>query len=84
MQLSTVSSVWTNAMVYDDNLAFNYFELAAAPTQTITLAATPYAFGNAGGYLLTQAVYSLYLDVVMTIPSYQFQENLKLIFYISQ
>ena len=25
IQMSTVSSVWSNAMVYDDNLAFNYF-----------------------------------------------------------
>lgn len=25
IQVSTVSSVWTNAMVYDDNLAFQYF-----------------------------------------------------------
>jgi len=25
IQISTVSSVWTNSMVYDDNLAFNYF-----------------------------------------------------------
>ena len=25
VQMSTVSSVWSNAMVYDDNLAFNYF-----------------------------------------------------------
>jgi hypothetical protein len=51
--MSTVSSVWPNAMVYDDNLAFNYFQLAASPTQLITLAATPYSFGTAGGYLLT-------------------------------
>jgi hypothetical protein len=53
IQMSTVSSVWPNAMVYDDNLAFNYFQLAASPTQLITLAATPYSFGTAGGYLLT-------------------------------
>lgn len=25
VQISTVSSVWANAMVYDDNLAFNFF-----------------------------------------------------------
>jgi hypothetical protein len=60
-------------MIYDDNLAFNYFELAPAPTQSITLASTPYAFGSAGGYLLTQAIYSVNLDVTMNIPSYQFQ-----------
>ena len=71
-------------MVYDDNLAFNYFELVPAPTKSITLAATPYAFGNAGGYLLTQAIYNMYLDVTMNIPNYQFQENLKLIFLVSQ
>lgn len=73
IQLSTVSSSWANAMVYDDNLAFNYFELAPAPTQSITIATTPYAFGSAGGYLLTQATYSMYIDVSMNIPSYQFQ-----------
>lgn len=80
--MSTVSSVWSNAMVYDDNLAFNYFELASAPSQTITLSATPYSYGAAGGYLLTQAQYNLYLDVTMNVSSYHFQENLKLLFFI--
>ena len=84
IQLSTVSSVWANAMVYDDNLAFNYFQLAPAPTQSITIQTTPYAFGAAGGYLLTQATYSMHLDVTMNVASYQFQENLKLLFYIAQ
>lgn len=70
-------------MVYDDNFAFNYFELAPAPTQSITLATTPYSFGGAGGYLLTQATYSMYLDVTMNVASYQFQENLKLVFLMS-
>lgn len=73
IQISTVSSVWTNSMVYDDNLAFNYFQLAPAPTKSITLSATPYAFGSAGGYLLTQAVYSMYLDVTTNLDTYQFQ-----------
>lgn len=82
IQMSTVSSVWSNSMVYDDNLAFNYFELASAPASTITLSATPYNYGAAGGYLLTQAQYNLYLDVTMNVPSYHFQENLKLLFFI--
>ena len=73
IQLSTVSSVWANSMVYDDNLAFNYFELAPAPTQSITIQTTPYSFGASGGYLLTQATYSMYLDVTMNVASYQFQ-----------
>lgn len=80
--MSTVSSVWSNAMVYDDNLAFNYFELVSAPSQTLTLSATPYNFGTAGGYLLTQAEYDIYLDVSMDISEYQFEENLKLLFFI--
>lgn len=70
-------------MVYDDNLAFNYFQLAPAPSQTITLATTPYGTA-AGGFLLTEATYSMYLDVSINIPNYQFQENLKLIFSVSQ
>lgn len=60
-------------MVYDDNLAFNYFELASSPTQGITLSVSPHTYGNAGGYLLTQASYSLYLDVSMSLSTYQFQ-----------
>ena len=70
IQLSTVSSVWPNAMIYDDNLAFNYFQLAATPSQFITLAVTPYNYGASGGYLLTQQSYSIYLDTTMSIPSY--------------
>ena len=54
IQMSTVSSVWPNAMVYDDNLAFNYFQLAASPSQLITISASPLSFGSAGGYLLIQ------------------------------
>lgn len=54
IQMSTVSSVWSNAMVYDDNLAFNYFELASTPSESITLTSNPFDYGNAGGYLLTQ------------------------------
>ena len=27
VQMSSVSSVWPNAMVFDDNLAFGYFQL---------------------------------------------------------
>lgn len=50
--MSTVSSVWANAMVYDDNLAFNFFELSSTPSQSITLVASPFDFGTAGGYLL--------------------------------
>ena len=73
VQISTVSSVWSNAMIYDDNLAFNYFELASAPTSSITLSTSPYDYGSAGGYLLTQATYSLYLDVTMDLSSYQFE-----------
>lgn len=70
--MSTVSSVMSNAMVYDDNLAFNYFSLASTPSQTITLAVSPYNYGNAGGYLLTQQQYSLNLDVTLNISSYHF------------
>jgi hypothetical protein len=62
----------SNAMIYDDNLAFNYFSLASTPSQTINLAVSPYNFGNAGGYLLTQNQYSLNLDVTLNISSYQF------------
>jgi hypothetical protein len=81
--MSTVSSVWANAMIYDDNLAFNYFSLASTPSQTITLATSPYNFGTAGGYLLTQKQYSLNLDVALNISSYQYTENLVLKFLIS-
>lgn len=84
IQMSTVSSVWTNAMVYDDNLAFNYFLLESAPTEGITLAVTPYNFGSSAGYLLTEAEYEVYLDVDMAIPTYQFQQNLKLVFLIGE
>jgi hypothetical protein len=84
IQLSTVSSVWPNAMVYDDNLAFNYFQLAATPSQLITLAATPYNFGSSGGYLLTQQAYSIYLDVTLSLPTYYYNTNLVLKFLISQ
>ena len=72
IQISTVSSVLSNAMVYDDNLAFNYFSLASTPSQTITLGVLPYNFGNAGGYLLTQKSYSLNMDVSLNISSYHF------------
>ena len=81
--MSTVSSVWSNAMVYDDNLAFNYFSLASTPSQTITLAVSPYGFGAAGGYMLTQKQYSLNLDVSLNIPTYQYTQNLVLKFLIS-
>ena len=83
IQMSTVSSVWPNAMIYDDNLAFNYFQLAATPSQLITLAATPYNFGTSGGYLLTQKSYSMYLDVTLSIPNYYYNNNLVLKFLIS-
>jgi hypothetical protein len=52
IQMSTVSSVWANAMVYDDNLAFNFFSLSSTPSKSITLVASPFNYGNAGGYLL--------------------------------
>jgi hypothetical protein len=81
--MSTVSSVLSNAMVYDDNLAFNYFSLASTPPQAITLAVSPYNFGNAGGYLLTQKTYSMNMDVTLNISSYHFTENLVLKFLIS-
>jgi hypothetical protein len=84
IQLSTVSSVLPNAMVYDDNLAFNYFQLAASPSQLITVAATPYNFGASGGYLLTQKVYSMYLDVTLNLPTYFYNQNLVLKFQVSQ
>ena len=84
VQISTVSSVWPTAMVYDDNLAFNYFQLAASPSQLITLAATPYNFGTSGGYLLTQKSYSMYLDVTLSLPTYLYNTNLVLKFLISQ
>lgn len=84
IQLSTVSSVLPNAMVYDDNLAFNYFQLAASPSQLITVAATPYNFGSSGGYLLTQKVYSMYLDVTLNLPTYYYNQNLVLKFQVSQ
>lgn len=53
IQVSTVSSVWSNSMVYDDNLAFQYFELANSPSNLITLAVTPSAFTGNNGYLKT-------------------------------
>lgn len=84
IQMSTVSSVWPNAMIYDDNLAFNYFQLAATPSQLITLAATPYNFGTSGGYLLTEKAYSMYLDVTLSLPTYYYNTNLVLKFLISQ
>ncbi len=84
IQISTVSSVWPNAIVYDDNLAFNYFQLAATPSQLITVAATPYNFGTSGGYLLIQKSYNMYLDVSLNIPSYYYNTNLILKFLISQ
>jgi hypothetical protein len=84
IQMSTVSSVWPNAMVYDDNLAFNYFQLAASPSQLITISATPFNFGSSGGYLLIQKVYSMYLDVILNIPSYYYNQNLVLKFVISK
>lgn len=84
IQMSTVSSVWPNAMVYDDNLAFNYFQLAASPSQLITVAATPYNFGTSGGYLLTQKAYNIYLDVTLSLPTYYYNQNLVLKFQISQ
>ena len=84
IQMQTVSSVWPNAMIYDDNLAFNYFQLAATPSQLITLAATPYNFGVSGGYLLTQNAYSIYLDTTLSIPSYYYNSNLVLKFLVSQ
>lgn len=84
IQVSTVSSVMPNAMVYDDNLAFNYFQLAATPSQLITLSATPYNFGTSGGYLLTQQAYSIYLDVRLNLPSYYYSNNLVLKFLMSQ
>lgn len=82
--MSTVSSVLSNAMVYDDNLAFNYFSLASAPSKTISLAVSPYNFGNAGKYLFTQKQYSLNLDVTLNISSFHFTENLVLKFLISK
>lgn len=84
IQMSTVSSVWPNAMVYDDNLAFNYFQLAATPSQLITLLTTPYNYGTSGGYLLTQQSYSMYLDVTLSLPTYYYNTNLVLKFKISQ
>ena len=84
IQMSTVSSVWPNAIVYDDNLAFNYFQLAATPSQLITLAASPYNYGTSGGYLLTQKEYSMYLDTTLNLPSYFYNTNLVLKFIISQ
>jgi hypothetical protein len=84
IQMSTVSSVWPNTMVYDDNLAFNYFQLAATPSQLITVAATPYSYGSSGGYLLTQQIYSIYLDVTLNLPTYYYNQNLVLKFQISQ
>ena len=84
IQMSTVSSVLPNAMVYDDNLAFNYFQLAASPSQLITVAATPYSYGSSGGYLLTQQTYSMYLDVTLNLPTYYYNQNLVLKFQVSQ
>lgn len=82
--MSTVSSVFPNAMIYDDNLAFNYFQLAATPSQLITLAATPYNFGSSGGYLLTQNSYSMYLDTTLSLSTFYYNTNLVLKFIISQ
>lgn len=84
IQISTVSSVWPNAIVYDDNLAFNYIQLAPTPSQIITVAATPYNYGTSGGYLLISKSYNMYLDVSLNIPSYYYNTNLVLKFQISQ
>ena len=84
IQISTVSSVWPNAMTYDDNLAFNYFQLASTPSQLITILATPYNYGPSGGYLLTQKAYSMYFDVTLALPTYYYNTNLVLKFLISQ
>lgn len=48
------------------------------------MAVTPYNYGTAGGYLLTQQVYSLYLDVTLNLPTYYYNQNLQLQFLISQ
>ena len=70
-------------MVYDDNLAFNYFSLASTSPKTITLTATPYNYGTAGSYLLTEKQYSMNLDVSLNVSSYLFSQNLVLKFLIS-
>jgi hypothetical protein len=57
-------------MVYDDNLAFQYFELGNSPANLITLATTPTGYSSANGYLSTQASYTLLLDSTINIPSY--------------
>lgn len=57
-------------MVYDDNLAFNYFSLSSQASKSITLIASPFNFGTAGSYLLTQNTYSMNLDVTLNISGY--------------
>lgn len=84
IQLSTVSSVLSNAVVYDDNLAFTYFQLEATPPSTISLISTPHSFGSSGGFLLTQASYSLFLDVTIDILTAHYANNLVLKFLISE
>jgi hypothetical protein len=73
IQLSSVSSVWPNAMIYDDNLAFNFFSLEPAPIQNINLTITPYAYGNNGSNLLTYANYSIFIDININYSSIQYQ-----------
>jgi hypothetical protein len=70
-------------MVYDDNLAFNYFSLASTSPKSISLTATPFGFGTAGSYLLTEKQYSMNLDVSLNVSSYLFTQNLVLKFLVS-
>lgn len=83
IQVSTVSSVWTNAMVYDDNLAFQYFELSSSPANLITLSVTPSGFTGTNGFRKTQATYQLLLDSTLNIPTYEFTETLILKYLFS-
>lgn len=77
IQLYTVSSVWANAVVYDDNLAFNYLQLSSAPSGLIGLTITP--FNNKPGVeMLIESQYSVYLDILLNLPSYFFSQTIVL------
>jgi hypothetical protein len=71
--MESTSSVWPNAMVYDDNLAFGFFELEPPPQQSIDLVLTPNAYGNNGSNYLIDAVYSLFVDVTLNYSTIQYQ-----------
>jgi hypothetical protein len=60
-------------MVYDDNLAFDYFLLEPPPLTSIILALTPNTYGNNGSNFLIGADYELFLDVTLNYSSFQYE-----------